>query len=170
MTYSFCIGQQSVEEKNEDGTISRGMVNEEGQRVGSWQKLYSNGKVFIAMNYVDGKLEGEVTSYYKNGKIQAKNHYIAGKLNGVSKQYDIKGEPIREISYKDNLIYGNCIYYEDGIIDNERYYKNGVIDGPCKDYRGGKLSMEYTMLPTGETIDQICYSTKTGKKINCNFF
>lgn len=169
-TYNLCLGQQLVEEKNEDGTVSKGMVDENGQRVGAWEKLYSSGRVFITMSYVNGVLEGKVTSYYKNGKIQAENDYIAGKLNGVSKQYDIKGLPIREISYKDNLIYGNCIYYEEGVIDNERYYKNGIIDGKCKDYRNGKLSMEYTMLPTQEVIDQICYSTKTGKKINCNFF
>lgn len=164
------MGQQSVTEENEDGTISKGVVDENGRRIGEWVKYYSSGKRFIVAKYVDGVLEGKVISYYKNGNIQAENDYIAGKLNGVSKQYDIKGNPIREISYKDNLIFGNCIYYEDGLIDNERYYKNGVIDGKCKDYKNGKLSMEYTMLPSGEVLDQICYNTKTGKKINCNFF
>ena len=169
-TYNYCLGQQLVTEQNEDGTTSVGKVDENGQRTGPWKKYYSSGRVFIDMNYVNGKLEGKVISYYKNGNTQAENDYIAGKLNGVSKQYDIKGNPIREISYKENLIFGNCIYYEDGFIDNERYYKNGVIDGVCKDYQKGKLTLEYTMLPTGEVIDQICYSPKTGKKVNCNFF
>jgi len=168
-TYNLCIGQNTVTIQNDEGTYSQGQLID-GNREGKWVKYYQSGKKFIIANYVDGVLNGQVISYYKNGNVQAENDYINGKLNGVSKQYDIKGNPIREISYKDNLIFGNCIYYEDGLIDNERYYKNGVIDGKCKDYKKGKLHMEYTMLPNYERIDVICYDTKTGKKKNCNFF
>lgn len=169
-SYNICIGQQSVREQNDDGTVSVGNVNEEGERIGDWKKLYASGKVFIEMSYVNGLLEGRVTSYYKNGNMQADNYYIAGKLNGVSKQFDIKGNPIREISYKENLIFGNCKYYENGVIDTERYYVNGIINGPCKDYRKGNLFMEYDYnSSTGRRKNQACYDLKTGKKKDCGF-
>lgn len=168
-TCYFCLGQQTITIENDDGTYSVGILNEESQRTGKWTKYYNSGKIFIVANYLRDTLEGKVISYYKNGKVQAENDYIAGKLNGISKQYDIKGNPIRSISYKENLIFGNCIYYENGEIETERYYKNGVINGPCKDYLNGKISMEYIMLPTGEVTDRICYNTKTGKKKNCGF-
>ena len=169
MTYNLCFGQQLVTEENDDSTYSVGMRDENGYKTGEWKKYYASGRVFITANYVNDTLNGKVISYYKNANIQAENDYINGMLNGVSKQYDIKGNPIREISYKDNLIFGNCVYYEDGVIDNERYYKNGVVDGPCKDYRKGKLWMEYNKYPTGQVTDQICYDIKTGKKRNCGF-
>ncbi len=169
ISYNLCMGQQSVREPNDDGTYSVGVVDKDGNRTGDWKKHYSSGKVFISMSYVNGLLEGKVISYYKNGNIQAENDYIEGKLNGISKQYDIKGTPIREISYKENLIFGNCKYYENGVIDNERYYKNGVVDGPCKDYRKGKLIREYIQNASGRISDMICYDLKTGKKKNCGF-
>lgn len=168
-TYNFCLGQQTVTEQHEDGTFSNGVRDENGYKVGEWKKYYASGKLFIQASYVNDTLNGKVYSYYKNGNTQAENDYIAGKLNGISKQYDIKGNAIREISYKDNLIFGNCKYYEDGTIDNERYYKNGVIDGPCKDYRKGKLWREYTQYASGRITDQICYDLVTGKKKNCGF-
>ncbi len=169
-TYNFCLGQQHVTEKHEDGTYSEGNREENGYKTGEWKKYYTSGKVFILANYVNDTLEGKVTSYYKNGNKQAENDYIAGKLHGVSKQYDIKENPIRAISYKDNLIYGNCKYYKEGLLDNELYYKNGAIDGPCKKYRRGILEMEWVQLPNGARRDQVCYDIKTGKKKNCGFF
>lgn len=170
LTYNLCIGQTLFTEENGDGTINVGKRDENGYKVGEWNKYYPSGKLFIKATYVKDTLNGPVISYYKNGNTQAENHYIAGKLNGISKQYDIKNNPIREISYKDNLIFGNCKYYEDGLLDNERYYKNGIINGPCKDYRKGKLYMEYNYnSSTGRRKDQICYDLKTGKKKNCGF-
>lgn len=166
---SFCYGQQTVTEEHDDGTYSIGFRDNNGMRQGEWQKYYSSGKVFIISRYIDDILEGIVISKYKNGNIQAENNYIKGKLNGVSKQYDNKGKLIREISYQDNLIYGNCIYYEDGIIQSERYYKNGIEDGPCKDYdKKGNLIHEYIIHTNGERTNNICY--KNGKKVSCNFF
>jgi len=169
VSYSFCLGQSTYTEDNEDGTYSVGVRDENGYKSGEWTKYYTSGKVFIIADYVNDTLQGTVTSYYKNGRKQAENDYIGGKLNGISKQYDIKGTPIREISYKENLIFGNCKYYEEGILDNERYYKNGVIDGPCKDYRKGKLYMEYVRHASGRISNQVCYDVKTGKKRNCGF-
>lgn len=168
-TYHLCIGQQSVREDHDDGTYSEGIRDENGYQTGKWIKYYASGKPFIVANYVNDTLNGDVNSYYKNGNTQAENVYIGGKLNGISKQYDIKGNPIREISYKENLIYGNCKYYENGVIDNERYFKNGNIDGPCKDYIKGKLYMEWVQLRNGARKNRICYDLKTGKKKNCGF-
>jgi antitoxin component YwqK of YwqJK toxin-antitoxin module len=168
-SYNVCIGQQILVEKHDDGTYSKGVRDENGYKVGKWEKFYASGKLFIEANYINDTLNGDVTSFYKNGKTQAENVYIAGKLNGISKQYDIKGNPIREISSKENLIFGNCKYYENGVIDNERYYKNGIIDGPCKQYRKGKLYMEWTELQNGARKNQICYDLKTGKKKDCGF-
>ena len=169
-TYNFCLGQQLFTEENDDGTFSVGIRDENGFRTGEWKKYYNSGKVFILANYVNDTLEGQVISYYKNGNVQAENVYVAGKLNGVSKQFDIKGSPIREISYKNNLIYGNCKYYKEGILDTELYYKNGAINGPCKQYRKGILEMEWIQLPNGVRRDQVCYDIKSGKKRNCGFF
>jgi len=169
-TYNICIGQSVVIEKNDDGTYSEGVRDDNGYKTGEWKKYYNNSKIFIVATYVNDTLNGKVTSYYKNGNTQAENDYINGKLNGISKQYDIQGNPIREISYKENLIFGNCKYYEEGLLDNERYYKNGIINGPCKDYRKGKLIMEYTYnSSTGRRSNQVCYDQKTGKKRNCGF-
>ncbi len=154
---------------HDDGTFSKGVYND-GLKQGEWKKYYSNGKEFIIANYINDTLEGKVVSYYKNGSIQAENDYLKGKLNGISKQFDIKGKAIREISYQNNLIYGNCVYYEDGVIYNERYYKKGIVNGLCKDYdEDGNIMTEYTILPTGERINNICYNKK-GKKVPCNFF
>ena len=165
------LGQSNIyTEEHDDGTYSIGKRDLNGYQQGEWKKHYANGKVFIVANYINDTLEGLVTSYYKNGIKQAENDYLAGKLNGVSKQYDIKGQIIREISYKNNLIYGNCVFYEDGVIYAETYYKNGIPDGPCKDYYdNGKIKHEYVQHPDGSTTNNICYDKK-GKKIKCNFF
>lgn len=167
----YCYAQDDIyTEEHDDGTYSIGKRDLNGYQQGEWKKYYASGKVFIVANYINDTLEGPVKSYYKNGILQAENDYIGGKLNGVSKQYDIKGKIIREISYKNNLIYGNCIYYEDGVIYTERYYKNGIVDGPCKDYyENGKLQHEYIMHADGSTTNNTCYD-KNGKKIHCNFF
>lgn len=171
----FLISNLSFSQDNistdeyDDGTYSKG-VYDNGLKQGEWKKYYNSGKEFIVANYINDTLEGKVISYYKNGSIQAENDYLKGKLNGISKQFDIKGRPIREISYQNNFIYGNCIYYEDGVIYSERYYKNGIPDGPCKDYnKDGKIEYEYTLLPNGQRIDNVCYN-KNGKKVPCNFF
>lgn len=172
LVYSFhCFGQSDVyTEEHDDGTYSMGKRDLNGYQQGEWIKYYSSGKVFIIANYINNVLEGPVISYYKNGTKQAENDYLAGQLNGVSKQYDIKGRIIREISYRNNLIYGNCIYYEDGVIYTERYYKNGLVDGPCKDYyENGNIQHEYTMHPDGRMTDNVCYDKKS-KKVKCNFF
>lgn len=162
--------EQEYTEQHDDGTYSIGKRDINGYQQGEWKKYYASGKVFIVANYINDTLEGPVKSYYKNGIIQAENDYIGGKLNGVSKQYDIKGRPIREISYKNNLIYGNCIYYEDGVIYTERYYKNGIVNGPCKDYyENGKLEHEYIQNADGSITNSKCYDRK-GKQIKCNFF
>ena len=167
---NFSFSQDNIStDEHDDGTYSKG-VYKEGLKQGVWKKYYSNGKEFIVANYINDTLEGKVISYYKNGYTQAENDYLRGKLNGISKQYDIKGRPIRQISYQNNLIYGNCIYYEDGIIYNEQYYKYGIPNGPCKEYdKKGNLIAEYTILATGERINNVCYN-KNGKKIPCNFF
>lgn len=165
--FSFCQDNISIDE-HDDGTYSKGVyIN--GFKQGEWIKFYSSGKKFIVANYINDTLEGKVISYYKNGIIQAENDYLKGRLNGISKQFDIKGKLIRQISYQNNLIYGNCIYYEDGVIYSEQYYKNGIINGPCKEYEKGKLRFEYVMLPNGQRTNSTCYN-KNGKKVNCNFF
>lgn len=168
---THCFGQSDVyTEEHDDGTYSIGKRDLNGYQQGEWKKYYSNGKEFILANYINDTLEGLVKSYYKSGIIQAENDYLAGKLNGVSKQYDVKGRLIREISYKNNLIYGNCVFYEDGKIYAETYYKNGIPDGPCKDYYdNGVIQHEYIQHKDGSTSNNICYN-KNGKKIKCNFF
>ncbi len=169
MTNSSFSQENTSTDEHDDGTYSKGVyIN--GLKQGEWTKYYSSGKKFITANYINDTLEGPVKSYYKNGIIQAENDYLKGKLNGISKQYDIKGKKIREISYQNNLIYGNCIYYEDGIIHSEQYYKNGIIEGPCKEYdEKGTLRYEYILLSNGQHTQNVCYN-KNGKKIPCNFF
>ena len=167
---NFSFSQDNIStDEHDDGTYSKGVyVNYLKQ--GEWKKYYSSGKEFIVANYIDDTLEGKVVSYYKNGSIQAENDNLKGKLNGISKQFDIKGRPIRDISYQNNLIYGNCIYYENGIIYNEQYYKNGIPNGLCKEYDNkGVLRYEYVMHTNGERTKSSCYN-KDGKKVPCNFF
>jgi len=50
--------------------------NEEGQRHGPWEKYYSNGKVRLKANFINGKKHGLWEWYWDNGKLAAIRYHI----------------------------------------------------------------------------------------------
>jgi hypothetical protein len=65
---------------------------------------YPNGTLRSEALYLNGKLEGPYYDYYEDGSIHKYIEYHRGQRNGGTYEYDIHGDLISELQYKDNKI------------------------------------------------------------------
>ena len=115
------------------------------KRNGIYKSYYDNGQLWVEVNYIDDKKNGIYKSYHKNGQLKKEVNYIDGKENGIYKLYYYHGqlyedgecfmdEYIKYTRYHDNgykcaeyysnrddSIYYNKIYNENGILEEEIY-------------------------------------------------
>ena len=52
----------------------------EGKQEGEWQQYLKNGKLYLIMNYKNGKIHGDVTVFDSNGDITRKTIWDKQKL------------------------------------------------------------------------------------------
>ncbi|NOY36987.1 MAG: toxin-antitoxin system YwqK family antitoxin [Chlorobi bacterium] len=110
--------------------ISEGIINEKGQKEGSWKNYYYDGKVQSTGKYINNQRNGIWKFYYKNGKIEQTGSFRSGKENGEWKWYFENGSLRREESYFNGKRDGLYTEYdrEGNIIANGQYL-DGERDG-----------------------------------------
>ena len=107
----------SVIYDNTGKKISEGIVNEKGERVGSWKNFFPDGKIQSEGNYFNNSKNGQWKFYYPNGKVEQIGNYRNGRENG---QWNW--------------------YYPNGTLHREENYFNGKRDGPYVEYNeNGKI-------------------------------
>ena len=156
---------------------SRGLLNNDGQYMGTWETFYkngmrneivnyhndtlqgtdsswfSNGVLDATGNYLNGNLEGTVNFYYYNGLKKIITHYHNGLKNGAETGYSSAGYLEYRNTYLDDKKEGpETNYYPDGSIASETAYHLGLTSGTYKKFdREGVLTMEGTYENDKET-------------------
>ena len=118
----------------------KGIINNEGYRVGSWETLFPDGKLKAKGEYKKNRKEGAWKYYFNNGKVEQTGAYSKGKYSGMWKWYYSTGELWKEEEFYNGLEEG--IYYEYDLNGNtlvEGEYFDGEKEGKWKtiinDYR-----------------------------------
>ena len=108
--------------------------NEDGERVGKYEKWYSpedGGHKYIECNYSgDGKLDGEYKQYWENGKIYYICHYSSsksGEKHGKYASWSKDGTNVNETNYKDGKKHGEYKRWDAGILVDISEYKDGWL-------------------------------------------
>ncbi|MGE4288248.1 MAG: toxin-antitoxin system YwqK family antitoxin [Salinivirgaceae bacterium] len=167
--------------------IARGIVNEEGDRLGEWTFFYSNGSVKSKGVYSENRRVGPWTYYYKHGTIEQKGtfyrgvpndlwlwyfengalkkeeYFKLGKPNGLSTEYDEEGTLIAQGNYNEGFKEGKWIY-NFYFHKEEGFYREGLREGTWTYYyTNGKKYFEGNFLqgrPDGKHV----YYYRNGKK------
>lgn len=71
---------------------------------GEYKELFSNGKLKLKGNYVDGNKEGEWIEYNLTGVVVGKVRYKNGQTHGWAYAYDSKGKQISQTMYRNGII------------------------------------------------------------------
>jgi len=87
--------------------VGEGLVDEQGQRQGTWIEYYESGEKAGEGSYVNNQRQGEWKFYFKEGGLEQ-----TGK-------YDLKGRPEGKWRW----------FYESGNIKKEDNFKNGLLNG-----------------------------------------
>lgn len=137
--------------KNEKGKILENGTIRNGKRHGAWVVYQKDRDMPKSVaSYVDGVLNGpylEFTPYgytelscnysndllegyfvkFKNNRKMEEGYYLKGKLDGIYKKYYDGQEVIQqELTYKQDVLEGDNIYYNDkGEVTMRYTYKNG---------------------------------------------
>lgn len=94
----------------------------------------------------DGKINGNAKSYFSNGKIKISSNFLNGLKNGLSIEYNEDGEKAGEFNYRDGKLNGQYKLYENGKLTLVGNMLNETKDGNFKKYySNGNLEKEYTL-------------------------
>jgi antitoxin component YwqK of YwqJK toxin-antitoxin module len=85
--------------------------DENGNSNGYYRNYYRNGKLYRQGFLKDGERDGPWETYHRNGALKSSNFYNDFESQGFSTSYDIVGNPIRSVYYKDDLS-EFTIYYD----------------------------------------------------------
>lgn len=105
---------------------------------------YSNGQVWLKVEYKDGLHHGEETIWHPNGTVACRGFWDNGKETGLWQAWQLDGDKAWEATYKNGQIAGQKTYYLDGkvhrvdIYDNDGYLEKVTqwhADG-AKDFEG----------------------------------
>jgi antitoxin component YwqK of YwqJK toxin-antitoxin module len=66
--------------------------NENGEKHGLWEDLWSEGELFSRLNYFNGKLHGVLDYYFSTGILCSRRNYFNGKRNGLTEFYKYDGK------------------------------------------------------------------------------
>ncbi len=123
---------------NDNGLLlSEGVVDEAGNRNGSWKDLYANGKVLAEGQFRDNRRTGLWKFYNITGRVEQTGNYNNGRPDGLWKWYYETGELLREEEYFQGQRDGLFTEYSiDGGIIAEGQYTDGEKNGDWKYDRG----------------------------------
>lgn len=76
----------------------------EGYRSGDYKNYYETGKLKIEGELKEDKIDGEELRYNKDGILEWKGYNNAGRFNKTWTKYDIEGNKVEKIKYKDGKL------------------------------------------------------------------
>ena len=76
-------------------------INENDKLHGEFKRYDGNGQLWEQYFYKNGLKHGEYKWYYDNGQLREHSFFENGEANGVCTIFDLQGEIVREITYKD---------------------------------------------------------------------
>jgi antitoxin component YwqK of YwqJK toxin-antitoxin module len=149
---------------NDNGLlVSEGIVDEEGNRNGSWKDYFPSGKIEDEGQYINnrqtglwkfygyedkteqtgyfnnGRPDGLWKWYYENGALIREEEYFQGKRDGSYIEYSKDGEIIAKGQYADGERNGDWTFKSGNNIEEGKYII-GLRDGMWKSYyTNGKL-------------------------------
>lgn len=109
-----------IQKTVEDGILVKYNKKYDGLH-GEYKEYYSNGRLRVSTQYVDGKRHGEFKGYYENGILVVSMMYHYGVLHGPKKIYYYwNGELSEEVNYENGIKHGIYkIYRDDGTLLSE---------------------------------------------------
>jgi len=146
-------------------------LNDNGEKIGHWEKKYSNGKLKYTGQFENGNEVGKfiyffpngskksvlvfsenglragVTNYYTTGKILSKGAYYNKKKDGIWRFYNGEQKLVKQDSYSKGLKDGAWIvfYVSNGNRASEINWKGGVKNGSWKEFfENGQLKLSAT--------------------------
>lgn len=142
-----------------NGTLGIKATYDDGKKAGEYKSYYCDGSPYIEARYKDGKLNGKYIVYDKYGGVEQELNYKDGKKDGISKKYqriknssgEYEYKPLKEESYKNDILDGITKEYYGGILISEISYKNGEKYGITKRYSDDD----------GMLIEEIPYKNKS---------
>ena len=90
----------------------------------------------------EGKYDGEYSEIFTNGKVKVKGQYINGKKNGVWEYGKKDGQKLRTEEYANDEKIKETIYYYDNTVEVVRELKNGKKNGWERTYNFGDGSLK----------------------------
>ena len=91
--------------------------------------------IFLSCSVVQDKYSSNNTyrvdrDYYESGSLRYESIYMYGKLDGESKSWDINGNLISSVQYKNGLLHGKWeSYYPSGKLKHTVNYIDGDKNG-----------------------------------------
>lgn len=128
---------------NDNGLLlSEGIVDEAGNRNGTWKDYYPTGKVKAEGSYVNSRQSGAWKFYRNEGRIEQTGNYNSGRPDGFWKWYYDDGSLLKEEEYFQGQRDGLCTEYsETGEIISQGQYTDGEKNGEWK-YKYGDYTEE----------------------------
>lgn len=74
----------------------------EGLKNGLWRSFYMDGTIYFKGKFIDGNPDGKHEYFYPNGSLKEVINYSGYKRNGNSLLFDINGNLIFTVNYKDD--------------------------------------------------------------------
>lgn len=165
-TYTLKNGKKVGEYSNmthKNGLLEKGMLDDEGNKIGTW--YYGNGNDYVSKeeSYLNGKIHGQRKQYYSNGALWHYDEYMNGKRQGKSIDYDRDdGCPSREYTYRDDKKHGEFKVWYNGTLNKSGVYNEDVLVME-KNYHNGKLTDVSLLDETGRLTRVEAYN-KAGKQ------
>ena len=101
-------------------------------------KMYhTNGKLYGAIIYKDGKIDGEAHFYYadESQTKKAEMQFVEEKIDGTYKEYYPNGILKAVIEYQEGQMNGDCeFYYDSGVIKMKGKFRKGAKQGNWEYY------------------------------------
>jgi len=133
---------------NEEGKLILEITYGKGKKNGI-KTTYPNNEI-VKENYVNDIKEGFTSYYYANGKLRLAINFVNGREQGTAREYSQSGNVITLLEYKkgylvskenvnrlnyDSLKQGKWVdFYPNGILKSEGYYSAGIKNGYFKEY------------------------------------
>ncbi|HRW85781.1 MAG TPA: hypothetical protein P5180_10145 [Bacteroidales bacterium] len=119
---------------NDNGLLlSEGIIDEAGNRNGTWKDFYPDGNVMAEGSYNDNRRTGLWKFYTASGKTEQTGFYNNGRPDGLWKWYYENGSILREEEYFQGLRDGEYTEFSsEGEIIGQGRYSDGERNGDWK--------------------------------------
>jgi antitoxin component YwqK of YwqJK toxin-antitoxin module len=159
----FVDGKINGENKQwyETGELMNKYIRINDKKEGEYIEYHKNGNIMVKTSHKNDKVYGDIEFYFPNGQLHKKFYCLDGdiklnlyKINGQYKEWNEKGNLIREIDYKNGKLDGLYKHWNDDgkeLIEVSKY-NNGEIDtkeGEYEEYyseeEGGSIKYKYKL-------------------------